>query len=79
MKIYVSDNIYEYLTIGKRDIHSGVDDDLVVKSLEQHDKDLLKEFAKKIIKELSDKMFFETEMKDVRNIVKEILEERGME
>lgn len=45
MKIYVSDDIYEYLVIGKRDIHSGVDDDLVVKSLEQHDRELLIEFA----------------------------------
>ena len=49
MEIYVSDDIYEYLTIGKRDIHSGVDDDLIVKSLEQHEEEIRKPLEDEII------------------------------
>ena len=49
MEIYVSDDIYEYLTIGKRDIHSGVDDDLVVKNLEQHEQEIRKPLEDEIV------------------------------
>ena len=54
MKIYVSDDIYEYLTIGKRDIHSGVDDDIVVKSLEQHEQEIRKQERQRVIAELEE-------------------------
>jgi hypothetical protein len=48
MEVFVSDDIYEYLTISKRDIHSGVDVDFVVKSLETYTTEVRKPLEEEI-------------------------------
>lgn len=48
MKIYEIDDI----AMGIRDIHSGVDDDLVVKSLEQYEEEIRKQERLKLIAEM---------------------------
>lgn len=48
-----------------------------IKSLEQHDKELLEEFSNNLMNVLSHEMFFEKEMEDIEIYVSQLLKERG--